>query len=708
MKPRQRFCAAAILFLTLSGCAYFKKWYDPPSYGTVNIAVTMVAPWEEYVADLTANFPLSAQEALSKVIPRTGILEEKLIDSLGLTARLGLPQSSESLTRTTTITDEETSTKEEKVEKKTPGEVPQAGKAPGSDRALKDLAGAAEADRRLAKDPILEYTAATALYQEVKLLNRYVTDAALRHNMKPYIVRLQVGSVPFTRDQGYDLYTKIGFFPKDKDKTYAAYVLPLLVTDNLEGMLTSRAHDIIRQLSVAVTFMKSGIGGAAGVDRLKEDYRNEVFSELNSLFTVGRVTNNTIAARFGAVREGKTEYTTIPRTHNVTLVLMVPSEFIGEKTNEVRVVARTTARSASTGEEMKHQGRHDRQEAVADLVQEFVPSDKKIDFDRNRKCTDVADPSRKVPCTQAFLEIVWMNDFDKFHNYLKDPKEAGWYEYIGRFERDLWMDIADSMDNSHYAGVRFQLPNSRTIELPKDNQTIFLVDDGKTATQATLVGGVGLNIVPLGATLTLQLEEGHMDIAGTVTPGPNGSNATVKFPSLVAWKIGKLRVNGTKLTGSTVGVYSEQGNSRWEGVASGVTSHIYPSVYYQKSSEPEKPAFSMRKTADWLAQGQKNENEAKIYIEFAKVADKRVADLVEISVEGGVLKKAQFEKLSDAPAQTLPDKLGKVTVTEDGTLLLTVGNLHTAKKVTLRALAKSAGKPVGGDHPPIELEVVKN
>jgi len=34
---------------------------------------------------------------------------------------------------------------------------------------------------------MLRYAAATALYQEVKLLNRYVQDAAIRKDYVPYV-----------------------------------------------------------------------------------------------------------------------------------------------------------------------------------------------------------------------------------------------------------------------------------------------------------------------------------------------------------------------------------------------------------------------------------------------------------------------------------------------------------------------------------------
>src|ERR1700694_2937101 len=58
--------------------------------GDVNIAVTVVAPWEEYVGDLCPDFHVSAEEALRRVIPNTGQLEEKVLNVLGATGEVNL------------------------------------------------------------------------------------------------------------------------------------------------------------------------------------------------------------------------------------------------------------------------------------------------------------------------------------------------------------------------------------------------------------------------------------------------------------------------------------------------------------------------------------------------------------------------------------------------------------------------------------------
>jgi len=133
---------------------------NQPQAGSVNVAVTLVSTWDAYVEALAPNFSLTAEAALDKVIPQTTILEEKVLDALAVTAQVGLPQSSISSTAT---------------ERKGPNPL-------SSRERTKTL-------RQIKGDPVLEYTAATALYQEVQLLNRYVADAAQKRGFTPYVVR---------------------------------------------------------------------------------------------------------------------------------------------------------------------------------------------------------------------------------------------------------------------------------------------------------------------------------------------------------------------------------------------------------------------------------------------------------------------------------------------------------------------------------------
>jgi len=186
-----------LLVATLIAACEKKSLFEPhrvetqPEAGSVNLSVTLIAPWEDYIAALSPDFELTAGEALEKVLPRTTVLEEKFLDSIAFSTQVGLPQNGE------------------------PGEVPGAPAAPsGAERGAASLPGVPNSQRSVSKDPMLEFTAATALYQEVQLLNRYVTDAALKSGSQAYVVRLQLSVVPHARHQPYDVYTTMGFLQK--------------------------------------------------------------------------------------------------------------------------------------------------------------------------------------------------------------------------------------------------------------------------------------------------------------------------------------------------------------------------------------------------------------------------------------------------------------------------------------------------------------
>lgn len=710
------------MLVVITGCPSISPPKSQEEVGSVNVSVTLVAPWEEYVGTLTPNFTLSATDAVNKVIPRTGILEEKILDALGVSARVGFPQTSESFTKAinakTIKTDSEqtketTTTTEDTSVKKEPGKLPDApSKAQGADKGVKDLPGApADSGKGLHNDPMLEYTAATALYQEVQLLNRYVTDAALRHGMDAYIVRLQIGIVPFRRNLGYDFYTKIGFFPKTATHEHKeAYVLPLLVTDNLEGALASRAQDTIRQLSLAVSFMKAGIVGTVGGDRLKEVLESEMFTEVNSLFTIGRVTNNTLAARFGALRQGKSSYSVLPRTHNVTVVVMVPNDFVGKENNEVRVVARTSMRSTTDGTVLPQQGRDDRRHHVGEIIKTFLSNKAQIDSVDMTNCEDPdsdikEDPDGKnplqnpVPCTQAILQTIWGNSFVKFENALKRAK---WYPEVGRgrFARDLWMDIVDSLDRSQYSGVRFELPKkTKTASLPSKDQPILLLDDGKSQMRTTLMGGVGLAPNQLRAILHLNLENGEtVPWVGAATVESGGRDLVLTFPSPALWKLTNLNFNKTELE------LEQRSPDRW-GDGGSQTEH-YKIVRYRKPNDPIKPAFTITKTVDLIRSDTSYHGSVSLFVEFVK-DDKKVplAKQIEIRVEGADLVQAQFTKKGEVRTPVTPE-LGKVILVGDGTLDLQFHNLDKSKKVIIKSFAKGIDdKPIGGEHSDVTFDV---
>lgn len=309
--------------------------------GSTHVAVTFVAPWDEFVDDLQPKFEMSAARALDLVVPDTLFLDEKVLDALGLRLKLAPPRTSIFETTTEKEATGQPPTRTSEVTTKTePGDVSKLGGAePGA--GSRTAAGLPTLAKSLGLDPMLRHWAALALFQEVRLLNRYVQRAALRSDYRPYVVRLQVSVIPAARNQPYDAYATFSFFnrkdvpetgitPLEKAEQRAfrvPYVIPLLVTDNLEASVHTGTVDTVRQLGFALSLLVKGFAVSAEVERLLEELKSVLGRDLNSLLTVARLSDNTLRVRLGALSQAEARYAMVPRTHNVTLLILVAKEY---------------------------------------------------------------------------------------------------------------------------------------------------------------------------------------------------------------------------------------------------------------------------------------------------------------------------------------------------------------------------------------------
>lgn len=186
--------------------------------GSTHMAVLSVAPWDRYRDALQPSFKLAADDALKTVIPDTLALEQKTVDALALKAKVALPTSgttsSQTITRQTGQPPSETNTVTQST---APGDVSKVtfDNSPTSTSASSLPPGTSVLGSPLGEDPMLRYWVATALFQEVQLLDRYVRDAAVSADYYPYLLRMQVTLMPRQRDLPYDAYTTISLFQGD-------------------------------------------------------------------------------------------------------------------------------------------------------------------------------------------------------------------------------------------------------------------------------------------------------------------------------------------------------------------------------------------------------------------------------------------------------------------------------------------------------------
>ena len=435
---------ALILFASLMGCN--KNYHVPESQadaGSVHIAVLSVAPWDKYVEDLQPTFDMTTENALKEVIPTTGIIDEKIIDALGAGLKLALPTAS--VTSTSTVTSEtgrETISKTSATKEKKSGDVSavKGGELSLPEKKPSDISHPSEG---VDIDPMTKYLAATALYQEVKLLNRYIKDAAVYcDECTPYVVRLQISLMPKVRNLPYDAYTTISFFdgsqvPKitsddfgklkvewPTGKTNPPFVIPLLVTDNLESILRSSSEDKIRNYTVALSALISGVGLGGNFEKKLDKLKNQKGKDLNSLLTIAKVTENTLRVRLGARQVSglgdEDHFAMAPRTHNITVLLMVPNDKNGDKDGKkkdgkkrVEVLALTSMVHATEGKELMRRSPKD----LAPVIEKLLKS-----FRANASQPTTSDKAAPVPSTAntdqmdivemiTYIEMNQWNDF---------------------------------------------------------------------------------------------------------------------------------------------------------------------------------------------------------------------------------------------------------------------------------------------------------
>ncbi len=500
--------------------------------GSTHLSVVSVGRWEDYKQALQPKFDLKPGDALAGGISDSMLSDKRTLDALGLRLGLAFPGMAADGT-------------------KVPGDTTglESGADVVGDRKAGSLPGITGSSiSGFSVNPMLRYWAATALYQEVQLLNRYVLDAAYDpEREEAFLVRLQVTLMPYTRDAAYDAWTSLAFFAGDfptnrtnRGSTALAKesaerssleagvrVLPMLVTDDLEALVQNQTEDRIRGLSLALSAMLGKVGASLGVDRLREDLNQAMGRDLNSLFTVGRFTDNTVRCRFGARLQPKSGYAMVAQTHAVTLLVLVPK--VMKPDEALRVVAKTEFRNARTG---GLTGRRPSAEYYLELLEPLSR------YGLNSKAL-AARKSRDIQTLRSLCKnlatTVAANDFEGFKLAVDQlvcvtPDSVIYYE-------SLWADVASVRAGNNFSSAVLRLPKAKVPTIFPD-QPLILQDNGKTQAVLQLLGQ-DLTAVPVKLQLNLA-HNGWVAYPVGLSVAPDGSSLTARFGSLVplGWNTG--------------------------------------------------------------------------------------------------------------------------------------------------------------------------
>ena len=453
-------------------------------------------------------------------------------------------------------------------------------------------------------------------------------------------------------------------------------VIPLLVTDNLEATAHSKAIDQIRQFGLALTAMISGFGGNAEVSRRVEDLNTTSGRDYNSLLTVGRATDNTIRVRLGAAQGVENTFEALPRTHSITLLLLVPQ---GVATSDDR-----TLRLQATTEFVNDHGKPFKRRPTASR-------DRVLDkLARKYEHLGFLPIKRTQQILQTLSDCVARSQQRCFVDELQKCVNA---DQWASFPRDLfYTDLASTIIANEHSSTIFEVPPAAKLSF-FPTQTPIMKDDGKSAAAVVLTGATRLDADRLTATAHIRGAQ-PMDIpASGVAVDKGRRNATFTFPSLAALKLDMTpsAPAGYRFDSLTVEAYDRTPSNapNVQPASPPIWRATYPSGYYVKI-EPPKPdrTYDISLASEFLLANEKGDGVLNVYFTLGK-PEMRVTKLY-VEVDGADVR--AFRAVGDSK---ILDNTKQLVMVGDGFIQLELFNLSPVTPVKIRAYPD----PIKKEHP---------
>jgi len=632
--------------------------------GAVRVSVLSVAPWSSYANALQPHFDLDSATALKQAVPTTRLQALSYLRQTTATLGVGLPTKTN--TAETTTTDGETSTNQtEKTEPGTPPSVT-APTPPEKQQGQPALKQVDTTPSTLGLEPRLQYQAATSLYQEVQILNRYILDVAQRSGYDPYLVRLQIALMPQRRNLPLDTYVNLTFFASDGSEEAtpkSTLVVPLVATDSHEDTLASQTAQAIRAIGASLKSLQQ-VGVGIDVGNLSQNLEELVGHNINSTFGLGRLSDNSIRVRVGAL-QGAKGFSMVPRTESVTILVMVPkakAESNNPHDRLIHVISMSQFVDTNTGVGLQTKLiTHDEQDVQTLRADYLPPPPEKKDLKRVRN-RSISDDK-----FGTWWNYVLENRLDKFSKELDelvcDELQAGpLYCTNGkyRYKEQLWAEIASLQLGYTVDTLRFEVPRTPPAELFPE-QAVVLTDDGARFAYARVYYGAGLRSSDLCAALRIPRREakpgGQASLlaAQQISLDGGGRQAVFRFDSLAALGLAPsapAQGNGLELL-----VAQDPSTSEcWKkfAKASDSTAFKYSTVDYrlQPTTATQSAGFTIAAATGFLTPAQDTTSSLVLVIEPDTVGPTR---RVTVDVRGANISSAKVGKTAITPLGTRVD-----------------------------------------------------
>jgi len=536
--------------------------------GTSRISVLSISAWANYKNHLQPSFVIDEKKAYELAAGDTRFMHENSIDQISALVKFSLADTKKSkLISTESIADDTTTSTSTTT---SPGDL--------STLSLTNVPSPLINTENIPKvkssnysdlgkqNARLRYQMATSLYQEVKLLNRYIKDAAIRQGYTPYVIRLQITSMPKMRNLPYDAYVTLGFFNHEMTRLKAdtsecnikesnaseaikcehfklPVVIPLFATDSIENTASSATLGAIKDIGFAVNALGNTAAGV-NLGKISEDIQTALGRDTNSLFTVGRLSDNTVKVRMGALQQISSNFALVPKTETVTLLVMIDSVLAKKD----KAIERTL--EIHSYSEFTH--------VIKGNTLGGIPTKLDHSIAMNEFSTlDIEITSETLNAEEVIFDLyteLWnyelSNDWSSFVERLdswcvanKDNVSPYKWCKKGKFPNteQLWFDIG------YYKN--FYKPDLLRVEIPVDKPSqLFgsqsaLLSDNKEKTSVELYGGYKLDPDRICSALIFFEKPGkeskisnvfHSRAAATKN---DGRTAIFEFPSLSKWNL---------------------------------------------------------------------------------------------------------------------------------------------------------------------------
>lgn len=455
--------------------------------GKVRVSPLPAIPWQEVSVKLQPNFTVkNADAVLPLVLPNTTASEYiyRSATSGGVGVNLAGPSRSKTTTTKTTQdlasdTTTEGSSTVESVRTISAAEIP------SIDRETQLGTGAPNASKvfEAGFDASLSYRAAAALYQEIQLLNTYLSARLSDSDKIPYLLRVQVSVDPSTKGQPIDISSRLWLdAPQCRDKTVAKCgsaddidILPILIAENGERSANNRLLEAASQLEASLSALVSNQGLGAEFEQLKSELQELRGSDYNSLLNVALNSSKELQLNIGAAYSPTYGVEMRERTYDISFLVLLPREMdsnglhgVNSTFKSIQVLESSSFINATTGRTLP-------------LIDEKFVTTFSEEIDSELSVLRVSQSTR-AQVKQQIKE----GDIKPIFDLCADDSSSG------RTCRPLGVHFRSIYDRlKNYEDTL--APNEATITIPKQKrilptpQTAFAVDQAGKGLTATLV-----------------------------------------------------------------------------------------------------------------------------------------------------------------------------------------------------------------------------